>query len=405
MNIYIASDLHYLSRKLYDGGAAYESFCNNSGVSQIRYSADISDAFLSEVKVNKPDALILSGDLTTNGEKQSHLDLAEELGKLVDMGIKVYVVPGNHDINNAFARSFKDDKQVKTDYVTPEDFKSIYSKCGYRDAVLKDKSTLSYLAAPSDDLWLLMIDSCKYGDNIKYGGSESGGEIRSDTLAWIEECKKLADSKRAKVITVMHHNIMTHNPLFRYEYTLDDNLVALDAFQKMRLNMVFSGHIHVQDARAYTNDNFSLTEVVSSALVGYPHQYGRIVYTKSDGAVEYSTQKVDVAKWAKETAKTKEDLLNFNEYALSYFLRPERTIQRMKGYGDFTEEQAQKMAEVYQIMNSHYYSGTLYEIKDEIVKTEGYKLLLSLDNFMGTYINCMIDMYSLNSPKLRVILP
>ena len=42
-------------------------------------------------------ALILSGDLSFNGEKTSHEELAGKLFKLQEQGIPVLVLPGNHD--------------------------------------------------------------------------------------------------------------------------------------------------------------------------------------------------------------------------------------------------------------------------------------------------------------------
>ncbi|MFQ8842968.1 MAG: metallophosphoesterase family protein [Clostridium fessum] len=59
------------------------------------------DAFLDDMKEEDPDLLILSGDLTLDGEKASHEELAELLEGLSEAGIEVAVIPGNHDINNS----------------------------------------------------------------------------------------------------------------------------------------------------------------------------------------------------------------------------------------------------------------------------------------------------------------
>ena len=44
--------------------------------------------------------LILSGDLTNNGEKESHIDIAEKLKEIEKNGTAVYVIPGNHEGEN-----------------------------------------------------------------------------------------------------------------------------------------------------------------------------------------------------------------------------------------------------------------------------------------------------------------
>ncbi|WP_287895528.1 metallophosphoesterase [Clostridium sp.] len=56
--------------------------------------------FLEEVRTAHPSALVLSGDLSQNGEKANHEALAEKLERVQAAGIPVLVIPGNHDINH-----------------------------------------------------------------------------------------------------------------------------------------------------------------------------------------------------------------------------------------------------------------------------------------------------------------
>ena len=64
---------------------------------QMNYMSEIPDAFIEDVIKEQPDGFILSGDLTFNGEKKSHDDLAEKLKKVEKSGVPVMVIPGNHD--------------------------------------------------------------------------------------------------------------------------------------------------------------------------------------------------------------------------------------------------------------------------------------------------------------------
>ena len=71
----------------------------------------------------KPQFVLISGDLTKDGEGlSSHELLQKRLYDLKAQGIQTYVVPGNHDINNSHARSFHGatTKQVKS--AQKEDF-------------------------------------------------------------------------------------------------------------------------------------------------------------------------------------------------------------------------------------------------------------------------------------------
>jgi len=57
-----------------------------------------------------PDVVLIPGDLTKDGELVSHLGVAELLKPLREKGIKVLVIPGNHDINNPNAVAFHGDR-------------------------------------------------------------------------------------------------------------------------------------------------------------------------------------------------------------------------------------------------------------------------------------------------------
>ena len=68
-NLMIASDIHYMSPSLTDYGKAYQTMADNGDGKVIQYMPQIWEAFASKVKEARPDALILSGDLTLDGGK------------------------------------------------------------------------------------------------------------------------------------------------------------------------------------------------------------------------------------------------------------------------------------------------------------------------------------------------
>ena len=175
---------------------------------------------------------------------------------------------------NPYARRFKGDSQYKTDYISDVDFSKIYGDFGYNNAISRDESTLSYLAAPTQDTWLLMLDTNKYKQNILLGFPEAGGEISESTNKWIEKCSILAKEHNAKIITVMHQNILDHVEGITNNFTIDNNKEALKVFQGANLQIVLSGHIHIQDIKRYGNGNDAIYDIVTSALSVYPQQYG-----------------------------------------------------------------------------------------------------------------------------------
>lgn len=102
----VATDIHYLARSLTDGGSSFQYMVEHGDGKVVTYIEQIVDAFLEEVIAQKPDMLILSGDLTLDGEKKSHEELAGKLYSVQNAGIPVLVIPGNHDINNHHAAEY-----------------------------------------------------------------------------------------------------------------------------------------------------------------------------------------------------------------------------------------------------------------------------------------------------------
>ena len=58
-----ATDLHYISRSLTDNGPAFRFVADHADGKTLLYVTELVQAFLAEVKIKKPEVLILGGDL------------------------------------------------------------------------------------------------------------------------------------------------------------------------------------------------------------------------------------------------------------------------------------------------------------------------------------------------------
>jgi 3',5'-cyclic AMP phosphodiesterase CpdA len=388
--IYITSDIHYLSDKLIDGGEAYTKFSNSRDGKQLQYIEEIFDAFTYTIKNTKPDILILSGDLTCNGELESHLDLAEKLHSVEKSGTSVYVIPGNHDVSNPWAREFKGAKQYKTDSIDENEFSDIYYDFGYAEAISRDKNSLSYLAAPSEDIWLLMLDTNKYKDNYELGIPQVDGILATKTHEWIKSCSDLAKEKGATIITVMHHNILNHSEVIHEGYTLNNSDQTRILFKENQLNLIFSGHIHVQDIASDRKSSTPLYDIASNAMSVYPHQYGIVKYTAQAGSLDYSTAKVDVEGWTKSEHIKNKDLKNFDQYSEDYFgkFAYDRAYQTLLNETDASPDEINSISETIKLLNIRYFAGTEHLNAEDVIDSEGYKLL---SNFPATFLQSYAD--------------
>ena len=65
----IANDIHYISPTLLGDGSFFSTPKSATDGKLVHYIPEITDAFLATVIEKKPQALILSGDLTLNGAR------------------------------------------------------------------------------------------------------------------------------------------------------------------------------------------------------------------------------------------------------------------------------------------------------------------------------------------------
>lgn len=157
IQLFVATDLHYLSCNLMDDGPAFQRCMEYDG-KLTRYSHQILQALVNQTIQNKPDGLILSGDLTFNGEMQSLLEIKDQLSIIQKHGIPVYVIAGNHDIDYMNAREYQGNQSHYVPSVSADEFKNQMKDFGYEQALSKDKDSMSYLAKISKQLVLLMMD-------------------------------------------------------------------------------------------------------------------------------------------------------------------------------------------------------------------------------------------------------
>lgn len=360
----IASDLHYQSPLMTDFGEAFQNFVRNDDGKVVEYVDSITDAFLAEAAEKQPDALILSGDLTQNGEKVNHEELAKKLRLLESQGVPVVVIPGNHDINHPSAASFEGTEKKKADNINAEEFYSIYREFGYDEAMDRDENSLSYIYQADERYWLMMLDSCQYDPENKIGG-----RIRKETLLWMEKWLERAREEQVMVIPVAHHNLLKESTLYPEDCTLENAVQVIDLLEQYGLPVYISGHLHLQRVKKHGNggpsqaeEAYGIYEIVSDSMVIPPCQYGELRW-QEDGSVQYETCPVDVAGWAASQGITDENLLNFPQYSGDFLIE---TVQNQV-YGALSaipDDRKFHMAKLYGQINSAYCAGTAVNRRD-----------------------------------------
>lgn len=399
---YVATDIHYFAPELMDDGSAFRKYVETGDSKQLELMNDIMQAFIRDISLNKPELLIVSGDVSNNGERKSHEQLASMFQQIEELGTEVYVIPGNHDILNPWSSQFKGDKQVKADYVTPEQFSEIYKAFGYDEAVSRDSKTQSYMAAPAPHVRLLMLDTCLYRSNERLRKPELTGIIPSSTQRWIREVVKEARKEGADVLPVMHHNLLSHNDLSGKEYQIINHQEIVSLFQELNLPLVLSGHVHLQHISATdeavaeeSSSSSTIYDVATSALSVYPHQYGFLRHDAKEQSWKYFTVPVEVEKWAKHTGAEDNRLLSFNQYAKQYFEDFTRRMVREELLQEhYSHDEMESMSEFMVQMNNDYFAGKPIANREQLLLSDAYELWTrAKPSYLKGYVVSMLQPY------------
>ena len=241
----ILGDIHgYDTENLVDDNKAWIKY-----LKKIHKPFDSSFAntkqILSEAAFSDADFIVLPGDLTINGEKKSHELLASISADFENTDKKLFIVPGNHDINNPKALQFLKNRGKYAESVSDSEFSSIYEDFGYSEAVSRDENSLSYTAEPLPGVLLICLDTTAWQKNtfFPFRWTEADGRIKRKTLLWINGILERNKKEWKTVIIIQHHPLS--EPVFPSEKTLPSSEKIRELYRKYNVSLVISAHRHV----------------------------------------------------------------------------------------------------------------------------------------------------------------
>lgn len=296
--IVVASDIHLMNPVLMrQDGEAFQRVLESDRKLLIEGEA-ILNQFLDEVLDLRPDLLLLTGDLTKDGELLSHQLLAQKLLPLHDKGIAICVIPGNHDINNPHARYYEGGQYTQAKYVTPEQFSQIYSDFGYSPSKMVSRGPgLSYASEAIEGLLVIALDSCIYDINLEENYPTTFGEITEETLQWLEGVMEESKKTGKEVVVMTHHNVLEHFPFQSFiarEYVVKNWVQVGARLAKAGVKVIFTGHFHAQNVIGKRFENGLLYDIETGSIVTYPCPY-RIINLYKE-RMEVSTNLLSLPK-------------------------------------------------------------------------------------------------------------
>lgn len=270
----VISDTHVMAPVLLkQDGKALEEYIKNDR-KLLRESPIIIREAVDSILAQNPQVVLVTGDLTKDGEMVSHLYLRDScLVRLREAGMKVLVIPGNHDVSNPHAMEFDGDKTTRVASPDKDGFAEIWADYGYGDALARDPYSLSYVYQLDDNTRILALDACRYEDNsFEENTSVVGGRLKKETIKFIKEQCKAAKKDGVRMIAMMHHGAVKHwdwQGLVMSDYLVKNWRKVARILDKGGIDVVFTGHFHSHDIALRGN----LYDIETCSLLSYPSTF------------------------------------------------------------------------------------------------------------------------------------
>ncbi|MEO0288275.1 MAG: metallophosphoesterase [candidate division WOR-3 bacterium] len=286
----VISDIHLYDTTLGITGKEFEDYIENDR-KLLKESSFLLDQFFEDIKNSDVNFILIPGDITKDGELVNHKLFLEKSSEILNKGIKIFVVPGNHDINNFDSYKYEDDKKIRVETVDRENFLSLYKNYGFNNSYSKDENSLSYIADLNGEYFLVALDGCKYFLNDVKNPSTVSGRVNEKTLKWLEGNLKRLKNENKKFIVLIHHNLIEHFSGQKKgypEYVLENNEKLLKILNRYDVKLIFSGHFHANDIVKKKMKNGYIFEIETGSPVTFPSPY-RMVEILNDTSVKIET--------------------------------------------------------------------------------------------------------------------
>lgn len=359
--VIVATDLHYrpysalvpLEEANYLPGDPIYHHTNRQG--KLTYEADaILDTFFRNAEASDTEFMLLPGDLSGDGYWEEHYAMVQKLEEFRERsGMKIFVLPGNHDIRTAAL-----DGRLEL-----SDFLDLYADFGYNQALARHDGSASYTAELDDTYRLLAVDVCLY--------STDRSQLTPEVLSWTKEQLQAAKNDGKQLIAMVHFNVLDH-----YRVSgLAGSLVCMEDYRSFAtlladagVKYVFTGHGHANDiAYAVSQQGNKIFDIETCSLTTYPHSWREVSF--SDAAVDVVTknvEKIDTSLLPQGFSAAQIALMeaDFQSYSLHYF---------RAGYQTYA----------YQITEM---TATLADLLSIAAGSSGYQTLSAVINALGDTI-------------------
>ncbi len=400
-SFWVISDTHLIADSLHDHGQAFSQMQKTSQGKDLYYQETALSAFVRMAQKKKPAAIIVTGDVTFNGERVSAEKFAEIFKPLEET--QLLVLPGNHDIYDGWAREFRGKKQYYAGQISPRMWRNIF-KTSYKNAVSVDDESLAYSVQLNPDYLLILADSNDYGKEEATTAPATAGFLGREQRRWIKAQLQYASENNLQVIFCMHHNLYAHNPAVNKGYVVDDYRELRKLLAQYNVKLVFSGHIHAQNIML-PQDPCPATEVVTASFCSNDQGYG--VVKVSPKEVSYTCHHFKMKDYLTDKEKQNWTLTHFHDYLENIQLGTiSAELMQKNLYQNHDDlDTVRKMGRLFGEMNYHFFTGKNHIESEELKKLKKspiYQRLIADNPHYELYLQTLYDMSNHDNLHVKI---
>ena len=400
-SFWVISDTHLIADSLHDHGQAFSQMQKTSQGKDLYYQETALSAFVRMAQKKKPAAIIVTGDVTFNGERVSAEKFAEIFKPLEET--QLLVLPGNHDIYDGWAREFRGKKQYYAGQISPRMWRNIF-KTSYKNAVSVDDESLAYSVQLNPDYLLILADSNDYGKEEATTAPATAGFLGREQRRWIKAQLQYASENNLQVIFCMHHNLYAHNPAVNKGYVVDDYRELRKLLAQYNVKLVFSGHIHAQNIML-PQDPCPATEVVTASFCSNDQGYG--VVKVSPKEVSYTCHHFKMKDYLTDKEKQNWTLTHFHDYLENIQLGTiSAELMQKNLYQNHDDlDTVRKMGRLFGEMNYHFFTGKNHiesEDLQKLKKSPIYQRLIADNPHYELYLQTLYDMSNHDNLHVKI---
>ncbi len=400
-SFWVISDTHLIADSLHDHGQAFSQMQKTSQGKDLYYQETALSAFVRMAQKKKPTAIIVTGDVTFNGERVSAEKFAEIFKPLEET--QLLVLPGNHDIYDGWAREFRGKKQYYAGQISPRMWRNIF-KTSYKNAVSVDDKSLAYSVQLNPNYLLILADSNEYGKEESTTAPATAGFLGREQRRWIKAQLQYASENNLQVIFCMHHNLYAHNPAVNKGYVVDDYRELRKLLAQYNVKLVFSGHIHAQNIML-PQDPCPATEVVTASFCSNDQGYG--VVKVSPKEVSYTCYHFKMKDYLTDKEKQTWTLTHFHDYLENIQLGPisAELMQKDLYQNHYDLDTVRKMGRLFGEMNYHFFTVKNHIESEELQKLKKspiYQRLIADNPHYELYLQTLYDMSNHDNLHVKI---